>query len=263
MPLSKKKPTTNSGLQIPTSIKTIAGNNDYVLMVDSNGIPYKITKANFLAGLSSSGGNGNTSSDDPYFSDVSLLMPFDGSIVDIKGKAITVDGSAVISTEQIKYGSSSIKFSGSNPKLSTVLETGALNNNLTLEFWYYFNALGTADQDLFATSDLGLLIEWDGGEGKLRFKYGSTNLYPSTNNLTPNGWHHLAFIRNATAIQTFVDGISIASSTITPQSFTENILIGTAINGRSANGYMSNLRITKQARYSANFTPPTQAFPTI
>ncbi|MEH2157405.1 hypothetical protein [Nostoc sp.] len=60
--------SNQSGLQIPTVIKTVAANNDYVLMIDSNDIPYKITKANLLAGLSNddsdsgddTGGDDNT-----------------------------------------------------------------------------------------------------------------------------------------------------------------------------------------------------------
>ncbi|MEH2367990.1 hypothetical protein [Nostoc sp.] len=40
---------------VPTEIRNQAASGDYISMVDLNGIPYKISKADLLAGLSSSG----------------------------------------------------------------------------------------------------------------------------------------------------------------------------------------------------------------
>lgn len=38
-------------LELPATIKNTASNNDYVFIIDANGVIYKITKSDFLAGL--------------------------------------------------------------------------------------------------------------------------------------------------------------------------------------------------------------------
>lgn len=52
----------SGGFSIPTTIKTVAANNDYFIGIDVDGLLYKITKADLLAGLSnnSSGNSGGT-----------------------------------------------------------------------------------------------------------------------------------------------------------------------------------------------------------
>ncbi|MEH2445790.1 MAG: hypothetical protein V7K18_08400 [Nostoc sp.] len=60
MPLNRKQIIIEVPSAIPDLIKTTADGNDYVLMVDSSGMPYKITKDNLLVGLSSGTGTGST-----------------------------------------------------------------------------------------------------------------------------------------------------------------------------------------------------------
>lgn len=61
MGLFRKKIITQVPSGIPELIKTTAPNTDYVLMVDAQANPYKITKANLLAGLSSGGSDTGSS----------------------------------------------------------------------------------------------------------------------------------------------------------------------------------------------------------
>jgi hypothetical protein len=51
-------PNIPTGFVMPDITKTVADDGDYLILFDSSTVPYKITKANFLAGLSSSGNNG-------------------------------------------------------------------------------------------------------------------------------------------------------------------------------------------------------------
>lgn len=51
----------SSEFQVPTAIKTTAESGDYFIGIDSTGTLYKISKADLLAGLSSSGGGNNPS----------------------------------------------------------------------------------------------------------------------------------------------------------------------------------------------------------
>jgi hypothetical protein len=64
----------------------------------------------------------------------------------------------------------------------------------------------------------------------------------------------------------YINGSSIGSGTsINITNSTGVVYVGryALSTGYDLNGYINDLRITKgYARYTANFTPPTQAFPT-
>lgn len=51
---------TYSGLTVPTIVKTVAASGDYFIGIDSTNTPYKISKADLLAGLSSGGSGGSS-----------------------------------------------------------------------------------------------------------------------------------------------------------------------------------------------------------
>ncbi|WP_138500951.1 LamG domain-containing protein [Nostoc sp. PA-18-2419] len=245
-------------ISLPTITKNIAANTDYFIGIDNNGQFYKISKADLLAGLSNGSiDNGNGSG---YIAGVSALLPFNNSIADIKGGNIVINGNAQISNEQSKYYDTSLRFSGNNSQLVMTLPHGSFNGDFSVEFWYFFTALGNVDQDLFGTNDFSLLVEWDGSESKLRFKCGSVNLYPNSNTLVINNWHHLKFSRLIGSVYMFIDGVVVASSAIAVSSFTENILIGTVVPGRNATGYMSEFR-SSLTGISSSFSPPTNALP--
>jgi hypothetical protein len=106
----------------------------------------------------------------------------------------------------------------------------------------------------------------------------NTNLYPfmnsgaqytqNTNAIALNQWNHITWQRSSGIFKIFVNGSSSNSV-----AFTNNITLPSinssigssglfADNIYSSQGYIDDLRITKGvARYTANFTPPTQAFP--
>ena len=42
---------------------------------------------------------------------------------------------------------------------------------------------------------------------------------------------------------------------------TSPVYIGADTNGNGYTGYLQDIRISRYARYTANFTPPTAAFP--
>lgn len=75
-------PVTNTILAIPTEVRNQVADGDYVLMVDSDGTPYKITIADFIASSSSNGTTGGSSIS--YPSGMSLLLD-NGSLVDKSG----------------------------------------------------------------------------------------------------------------------------------------------------------------------------------
>ena len=226
---------------------------------------------------------------DPYWDDVSLLLPMNGSngsttFTDSSSNALTVtaNGNAQISTAQSKFGGASALFDGTGDYLSlgsslpTALQIGG--GNFTVEAWVYLTA--TTAQSLIGNLDDG------SGNGSWWFVFNSTftglhtvGFYGAagqyfkfgTSTLTTNQWVHVAISRSGTSLRCFVDGVQLGS-TQTCNNFTGQYDIPTLIGlswhnalGYTSfpfNGYIDDLRVTKAARYNANFTPPTAAFPT-
>jgi hypothetical protein len=82
---------------------------------------------------------------------------------------------------------------------------------------------------------------------------------------TVGSWVHVAVVRNGNTVTIYSNGTNVGSGSYTgsPAVTTDPLSIGGASNAAfSLNGYIDDLRITKgYARYTANFTPPTTAFP--
>ena len=82
-------------------------------------------------------------------------------------------------------------------------------------------------------------------------------------------WHHFALVYNNGTYNLYVDGTSVGSqanssvlSTLNGFAVSLNYYIASRANIDSwVNGYIDDFRITRYARYTANFTPPTSAFP--
>jgi hypothetical protein len=82
-------------------------------------------------------------------------------------------------------------------------------------------------------------------------------------------WYHLAIVRNGTSIKMYRNGTEVASATVSSGAtfnwgFNGSLAGGGNWDGAQGNwnGYLDELRVTNGvARYTANFTPPTQPFP--
>jgi hypothetical protein len=142
--------------------------------------------------------------------------------------------------------------------------------NFTIEFWIRFNALS------------GFQMAYDsrpsGTDGAYPMIYANntTLIYYvsaadriSSSAISTNTWYHVAVSRSGTSTKMFIDGTQSGSTYTDSTNYLNPVnrpLIGAnGTNlGSSVNGYIQDLRVTKgYARYTANFTPPTAAFPTL
>ena len=81
---------------------------------------------------------------------------------------------------------------------------------------------------------------------------------------TTGTWTHIAITRSGTTARMFYDGTQVASATTAHDFVDAAFYIGQDGGSNAFIGYIDDLRITKgYARYTANFTPPTAAFPNI
>ncbi len=187
--------------------------------------------------------------------------------------------SAQISTNVKKFGSSSIYLNGTSyfqiVKASNLFNFGT--ENFTIECWFYHSAVSPGNFTTFLdqwynNADPYFTVQFQGTGGTTpSFYLGGRSSFIAASAVTTSTWHHMAFVRNGTTISLYVDGVSVASVT----SFTGNVGSGTdkltigaqsnslSITGWMFIGYLDDIRITKGvARYTSNFTPPTEAFPT-
>ena len=230
---------------------------------------------------------------DPYFSNVSLLLHGDGTngsqtIIDSSSNnfSMSVSGDAQISTSIKKYGTGSLLFDWNGDKVAANSSTAfsLSGGDFTIESWAYLTAYagnysgGNYGAAVCASKSSGALtngFEFDfqgtsNSYTSLAFvaRAGSSNsvfLNPSFS-FALNTWYHVAVVKNGSTFTCYVNGTSIGSTT-SSNTWTNLSDLNVGWSGMTGYeyyfpGYIDDLRITKGvARYTANFTPPTAAFP--
>jgi len=200
-----------------------------------------------------------------------LLLNFtNGQITDATSKNdFETLADAKISTAQSKWGGSSMYFDGTGdylvPRSNALLNFGT--GDFTVEFWMYPIA-STGDNGIYdsRTADLstgGFTISLTDAE-KIQFFSDSQKILGSTT-IPLNQWTFIAVTRSGTALKLFVNGVLDGSATNSQNFSDTTLLIGKGIWASSEyEGYLQDFRLTKgYARYTANFTPPASAFPTL
>ena len=204
-----------------------------------------------------------------------LLLTTNGAIFDnaMMNDLETV-GNAQISTSVYKYGTGSMSFDGTGDYLST-LSTPNLafgSGDFTIECWVYASSLGSYNA-VFAqfpinggSASNSYTLETVGSNMEFYYCSGTTLYGPTTlGTITTGVWIHYAICRSGSTLYPFKNGVlgTTTSITQTLNSPTSAITVGGEVAGGGYwNGYIDDLRITKgYARYTANFTPPTAAFP--
>ena len=209
---------------------------------------------------------------DPFFSSVQLLLKGEGTnggstITDSSSKAYSpsTNSGTVTSTAAFKYGASSLFF---NPPSSLA------NRGLT----YTINSsstFGTGDYtiELFfrlnTTSRFGYLFCIDTVDGFLLVDSSNNirwlnQIFTPSSALAANTWYHLAAVRESSTVKVYLNGTQIGSSVNSTRNSTGTTWwVGRDFDSDNGYlGYIDELRVTKGvARYTANFTPPTQTFP--
>lgn len=184
---------------------------------------------------------------------------------------------AQISTTQKKYGTGSMYFDGTGdwllvPNLNRI---APMTGNWTIEFWLNLVSLPAGTAYLFnqnASANYGTTIDMSSA-GTLRFWLttdgmswiGGTYSGASSVNLSTATWYHVALVRNGTTVTLYIDGTSRASATGVTATYVYSDQATYVMGYGGLNppvSYIDDFRITNGvARYTADFTPPTAAFP--
>lgn len=183
-----------------------------------------------------------------------------GNVADVVGFSAKAD--AAISTDQSKFGGSSLELDGSGDRIqSDDITLGT--DDYTWETFAYFNNFSSTQ------------CIWDAGENvgasqnpvvyitqtNLQLSYAGGTYINQPHGMSAGGWHHIAIVRDGTQLEAFIDGTSIGTATYSGGSGATNHVLGGNFAGTfTMDGYLDESRLTSRVIYTGNFTPPTQAF---
>ena len=193
-------------------------------------------------------------------------------------KGITALNQAQVDTAQSKFGGASALFDGTDDNLflTSYSDLNFGTNSFTIEFWVRANVVGN-DRVVIASNvaawGTGACGIAGGGSSSwgIRFfswDYNSSGsaLVADPNALSTGVWVHYAVVRNGNSWALYKDGTSVSTATWSGSvnlgnNGTRIGLLGWATGSTySWNGWIDELRISKTARYTSNFSVATTPF---
>jgi hypothetical protein len=182
---------------------------------------------------------------------------------------ITANGNAQVDTAQSKVGSASALFDGTGDYLDCNQPVVPSTLGFTVECWFRTTTSGVR-QELFVqyiSGVTGRMLCWIGTDNKINAFIGGTGgkTLNGTTVISTNTWYHYAYVVDASGnAYLYLDGNLEASDT--GQTIgalqTANLYIAREYQTNSGffYGHLDEVRISKTARYTAGFTPTTEAF---
>lgn len=202
---------------------------------------------------------------DPHWDKVVALLHFDGDLTDETGRVWINSGVTTDNTNSLynDYG----VFSGSSKMTATIPALGT--NDFTIEAWVNRDA----DTDYRCIFDSRASSPWNKNglaiytssplTGNVPVIWEGTQILKGSIKITESAWVHIAIVRESGIIYYYANGSLIGSGSFTSDLTDTTAVIGNTFqNVQAYQGRMDELRITKGvARYTKNFTPPVNPFP--
>jgi hypothetical protein len=195
------------------------------------------------------------------------------------GMNLTLNGTLSSSNSVVKYGATSLGFSGNSSSMQPSLATNdatlmQLLGDFTVEGWFYFTRLPSTRPDTGAglidfrsstpSSPTGLLLYAKAADNKFVVYSGGDQIV-STTTIELNVWYHVAISRSGSSIRLFVNGIQQGTTWTSSAKFTDNLFLISGVQDNLSStymkfeGYMDDIRVTTGiSRYTSNFNPPSE-----
>ena len=197
---------------------------------------------------------------------------------DALGNCTITNNNAIISTEQHKFGSSSLYFNKDNSSyISIALEH---LDAYSIEFWFYPILTQTSNyypcpvSTTTTNGNGGTYIFLNDSTYSNNPVYranttasGNTGGYGSTV-ITSNEWHHMAICKSGSNHYFFLDGnlertvTQSSSNTITAWYLGAKRRVSDMQSNAYYTGYIDEILITSECKWSSSFTVPTEAYST-
>lgn len=220
---------------------------------------------------------------------VSLLLHFDGDDEDTTttdssafGRTVTLEGGAIISTAEDKFGGSSLLLDGVSGSVAAVPhQLNIRSRHFTVDCWVWLDEENSGGFPLVCeigdNQDDGLAFGLSGLNPAVWGNRAADTAFGEA--VTPGQWTHLAWSADSDYVRMFVDGVEAGAAAINAaESLTASsntVTIGAAAQpglysfdpeynpGLSTifAGHIDELRIVVgRAEWTAGFTPPTVAY---
>lgn len=198
------------------------------------------------------------------------LLNFDNSFDDERGKQWVGSVGSKLSTTQVKFGTSSY-YQGDTSSYLKYPPTSDFDfgtSDFTLEVFAFIPKSGGA---IWGGYPKQLPISMAIYNDRLRYNissnftsYDVANGTSGTITITYNVWNHFAIVRSGNTITSYINGVVDKTFDVTGKSFNYSAscfyLGGSYEYGAVAGTYFDSFRVSKVARYTNPFTPPTSAF---
>ena len=196
-----------------------------------------------------------------------VYLPFDNAgIFDKTGNnTLTLAGNTSTSTTQTKFADTAMYFDGSGDFARITNMSSFGTNSFTVEGWIYNLSGGVSRNIADARAGSSWAIQANSNEYKVYDEVAATYIHTTTgsfesNNL--NSWVHIAWCRSGSTSRFFINGTQVGSDVSNSSNYQNTSLrIGSRFSEDQQyfQGYIENFQILKGvAKYTANFTPPTQ-----
>ena len=186
------------------------------------------------------------------------LLHFDGDYVDEFGKPFTQQTNSEF-TDDSKFGGKAIKFSANNIIYCSV-DLIYNKEDVTVDFWQKCDVTQPqANPTLFSSYD---------GTIKLTNTHFSTDgTYKDENKFDPlmdGNWHHIALVRKDGVFYLYKDGHLVKTIDSAKDLNFRVCGIGAAVSGTGTyiKGIMDEFSVVPYAKWTSDFTPPTEAYKT-
>ena len=206
-----------------------------------------------------------------------LLLRFEGlnnstTFTDDSASAHTMtigSGTPTITTSEKPYGTSSLELSYNSGEYiySDLSSDFNLTGNqvFTIEFWANLSSYNTLVSSLMISDDLTDYVPIRFyGNGTILVGNAALNGWQNVGlssgaTATDNAWNHFAVVGDGTNIKVYVNGQNNGNQATHPNwtSASRRVWVGTGGGGSKASGFYKGVRLTHQALYTGNFTPPT------
>jgi len=155
----------------------------------------------------------------------------------------------------LRYGGSAF-FNAAGDYITVPFNSSAFTypGNFTIEMWVYPTNLSVLN--LLWRQNNGVYM-WISPTGQVGWYHGNSPWGFSASTVTVNKWNHIAVVRNAGTVTIYINGVgsgSVFNAATVSVGINPLIGIWDGFNYQFY-GYLTNLRIAKQALYTANFTP--------
>lgn len=213
---------------------------------------------------------------DSQWANVTALLHFETLVDTAKSHGLAVTGNATLSSTQKKFGSTALYLDGTGDWLYTPASAADFNfgtGDFTIECFGYFIAAGQGGYSMILSlrATTSGYLSGDANAVSLSGHSQQGNLFNpnlsigvAANAMPANVWKHLALVRTSGVLKYFVDGVQVGADVANTKALNPTYLyvgVDNPTNGDGAyNGYIDEVRVTKAARYTANFAPPTAAF---